>query len=146
MLSKSFPRFDTLCKLRRFAMGLVPLPLRFMTPSLRLSGLDFAGGAGDNSGRRANSNLMGLSLTSSRLSMSMESGDSAIRRGVFSWPGDRRVNNGVALPMSFDSASARRRGLFELLLRVRGDDRKGVGRRRVNFFFAGAACPNGDSG
>lgn len=87
MLSKSFPRLPTPWRLRRFAMGLDPGdPLRFMRPSFRLSGLDFAGGAGDNSARRANSNLMGLSSTSSRLSMSMVSGDSALglRTGVFS--------------------------------------------------------------
>jgi hypothetical protein len=53
---------------------------------------------------------------------------------------------GVALPTSVDSAKARRRGLLELLLRVRGDDRKGPERRRENFFLAGAACANGDSG
>lgn len=150
MLSKSFPRLETPCRLRRFAIGLLPGdPLRFISPSLRLSGLDFAGGAGDNSGRRANSNLMGLSSTSSRLSMSMVSGDSALgrRAGVFSWPGECRVMKGVALPTSVDSAKARRRGLLELLLRVRGDDRKGPERRKENFFLlAGAACASGDSG
>jgi hypothetical protein len=89
MLSKSFARLDAPCKLLRFAMGLVPCPpLRFMKPSLRLSGLDFAGGAGDRSGLRANSNLMGLSLRPGRLSMSMLFGDSALSRrtGVFSCP------------------------------------------------------------
>lgn len=150
MLSKSFPRFATLCRLRRLAMGLVPSPpLRFMKPSLRLSGLDFAGGRGDRSGRRANSNLMGRSLTSRRLSMSMVSGDSALgrRAGVFSCPTDGRVINGVELPMSATSASARRRGLLELLLRVRGDERKGAVRRSENFFLAGAAWAlRGDSG
>lgn len=149
MLSKSFPRLDTPCRLRRFAMGLDPgEPLRFISPSLRLSGLDFAGGAGDSSGRRANSNLMGLSSTSSRLSMSMVSGDSALgrRAGMFSWPGECRVMKGVALPTSEVSAKARRRGLLELLLRVRGDDRKGPERRKENFFLAGAACASGDSG
>jgi hypothetical protein len=149
ILSKSFPRLDAPCRLRRFAIGLLPVPpLRFMRPSLRLSGLDFTGGAGDKSGRRANSNLMGLSLTPSRLSMSMLSGDSALgrRAGVFSWPGAGRVMNGVALPISVDSTKARRRGLLELLLRVRGDDRRGPERRRENFFFAGAAWASGDSG
>lgn len=150
MLAKSVPRLGTPCKLRRFAMGLLPGdPLRFMSPSLRLSGLDFAGGKGDRSGRRPKSNLIGLSSTSRRLSMSMVSGDSALgrRAGRFSWPAVDRAKNGVALPTSGESASARRRGLLELLLRVRGDDRKGpVGRRRENFFFAGAACASGDSG
>lgn len=150
MLSKSFPRLDAPCKLLRFAMGLVPCPpLRFMSPSLRLSGLDFAGGAGDRSGRRANSNLMGLSLTPSRLSMSMLSGDSAVgrRAGVFSCPAVCRGMNGVELPKSVDSAKARRRGLFELLLRVRGDERNGAERRSENFFLVGAAvAPSGDSG
>lgn len=52
MLAKSTPRLDAPCTLRRFAVGLSPLlPLRFIRPSLRLSGLDFAGGAGDKSGR-----------------------------------------------------------------------------------------------
>jgi hypothetical protein len=149
MLSKSFPRLDTPWRLRRFAIGLDPGdPLRFISPSLRFNGLDLAGGAGDNSGRRANSNLMGLSSTSSRLSMSMVLGDSeqARRTGVFSWPMVGHVIKGVALPMSVVSAKARRRGLLDLLLRVRGDDRSGPGRRRENFFFAGTACASGDSG
>jgi hypothetical protein len=52
ILSKSEPRLETPCTLRRFAVGLPLVPsLRFMRPSLRLSGLDFAGGAGDKSGR-----------------------------------------------------------------------------------------------
>ena len=54
---------------------------------------------------------------------------------------------GVELATSVESAKARRRGLLELLLRVRGDERKGAERRSENFFFAGAACvPSGDSG
>jgi hypothetical protein len=86
ILAKSTPRVDAPCTLRRFAVGLLPFsPLRFMRPSLRLSGLDFAGGAGDKSGRDcAKANLMGLSLTG-RWSVSMDSGESALgRRGVFS--------------------------------------------------------------
>lgn len=150
MLSKSVPRLDAPCKLLRFAVGLVPLlPLRFMSPSLRLSGLDLAGGAGDKSGLRANSNLMGLSFTSRRLSISMVSGDSALgrRAGVFSCPCACRVMKGVELAMSVESAKARRRGLLELLLRVRGEERKGAERRNENFFLAGAACvASGDSG
>ena len=131
-------------------MGLDPGdPLRFMSPSLRFSGLDFAGAAagGDSSERRANSNLMGLSSTSSRLSMSMLLGDSELRRrtGVFSWPMVGHVIKGVALP-SVVSAKARRRGLLDLLLRVRGDERRGPERRSENFFFAGTACASGDSG
>lgn len=150
MLSKSFPRLDAPCRLRRFAIGLVPvLPLRFINPSLRFSGLDFAGGAGERSGRRPNSNLMGLSLTSRCLSMSTVFGESALgrRAGVFSCPVPVLAMNGVALPRSVESASTRRRGLLELLVRVRGDERKGAERRSENFFFAGGACvPRGDSG
>jgi hypothetical protein len=127
ILAKSFPRPDTPCKLRRFALGLLPwVSLRFIRPSLRLSGLDFTGVAGDKSGRDcANANLMGLSLTG-RWSVSMQSGDSGFgRRGVFSWPCEGRATNGVVeLPVSVESPSGRR-GLFDLLLRVRGDARKG---------------------
>lgn len=157
MLSKSLPRLETLWRLLRLAMGLEPeLPLRFIKPSLRFSGLDLAGGAGDKSGRRANSNLMGLSLTPRRLSMSMPSGDSALRRrtgaGVFSWPAAWRGIAGVvlvALAVSLeDSPRTRRRGLLELLLRVRGDARNGCWERRSeNFFLAGAVeAPRGESG
>jgi len=164
MLSKSLPRFDTPCRLLRLAMGLEPeLPLKFIKPSLRFSGLDLAGGAGDRSGRRANSNLMGLSLTARRLSMSMPSGDSALRRragadadsdtgaGVFSWPRARRGIAGVVLPalaVSVASARTRRRGLLEWLLRVRGDARMGCWERRSeNFFLAGTAeAASGESG
>ena len=148
MLSKSTPRLDAPCTLRRFAVGLLPVPpLRFIRPSLRLSGLDFAGGAGDKSGRDcANANLMGLSLTG-RWSVSMHSGDSALaRRGVFSWPCAWRAMKGVAFPVSVESPSGRR-GLLDLLVRVRGDERKGAERRSENRFVAGAACaPSGDSG
>lgn len=92
--------------------------------------------------------MMGLSSTSSRLSMSMVPGDSGLdrREGVFSWPIVGHVINGVALPMSVVSAKARRRGLLDLLLRVRGDERSGPERRRENFFLAGTAWASGDSG
>lgn len=148
MLAKSTPRLDAPCTLRRFAVGLLPLlPLRFIRPSLRLSGLDFAGGAGDRSGRAcAKANLMGLSLTG-RSSVSMDSGESALgRRGVFSWPWLWRAMKGVALPTSVESPSGRR-GLLDLLVRVRGDERKGAERRREKRLGAGAACAaSGDSG
>lgn len=98
ILSKSVPRLDTLCKLRLFATGLKPVgvPLRFMTPSLRLRGLDFTGAPGERSGRRcANSNLIGLSFRPNFLqSVSMLSSDSELegRAGVsFSWPRAARV-------------------------------------------------------
>jgi hypothetical protein len=86
ILAKSTPRLEAPWTLRRFAIGLLPLsPLKFMRASLRFSGLDFAGGRGDKSGRDcAKANLMGLSSTG-RWSVSMHSGDSALgRRGVFS--------------------------------------------------------------
>jgi len=148
MLAKSCPRLDAPCTLRRFAVGLLPFPpLRFIRPSLRLSGLDFAGGAGDKSGRDcAKANLMGLSLTG-RWSVSMQSGDSALaRRGVFSCPCAGRPMKGVALPVSVESPSGRRGGVFDLV-RVRGDERKGAERRSEKRFVAGAACAaRGDSG
>jgi hypothetical protein len=148
MLSKSTPRLDAPCTLRRLAIGLLPFPpLKFIRPSLRLSGLDFAGGAGDKSGRDcANANLIGLSLTG-RSSVSMHSGDSATgRRGVFSWPCVWRVMKGVEFPTSVESPRGRR-GLFDLLVRVRGDERKGAERRSENLLAAGAAwVASGDSG
>jgi hypothetical protein len=138
------------CTLRRFAVGLLPFPpLRFIRPSLRLSGLDFAGGAGDRSGREcAKANLIGLSLTGTWGSVSIDSGESALgRRGVFSWPCAVRVMKAAALPVSVASPSGRRRGLFDLLERVRGDARKGCERRRENRLAAGATCgASGDSG
>ena len=98
ILSKSVPRLETLCKLRLFATGLQPVgvPLRFITPSLRLRGLDFTGAPGERSGRRcANSNLIGLSFKPNFLqSVSMLSRDSELegRAGVsFSWPKVGRV-------------------------------------------------------
>jgi hypothetical protein len=98
MLSKSLPRLDTLCRLLRFATGLNPVgvPPRFITPSLRLRGLDFTGAPGERSGRRcANSNLIGLSFKPNFLqSVSMLSKDSELegRAGVsFSWPNVERV-------------------------------------------------------
>jgi hypothetical protein len=124
-------------------------PLIFIKPSLRLSGLDFAGGAGDKSGREcAKANLIGLSLTGTCGSVSIDSGESALsRRGVFSWPCVGRVIKVVALPVSVESASGRRRGLFDLLERVRGGARKACERRRENRFAAGAAWgASGDSG
>jgi hypothetical protein len=149
ILAKSTPKLDAPWTLRRFAFGLLPLlPLKFIKPSLRLSGLDFAGGAGDKSGRICPKlNLIGLSLTR-RSSVSMDSGESALgRRGVFSWPWTWRGMNGVVeLPTSVESPSGRR-GLFDLLVRVRGDERKGAARRSENRFVAGAACAaSGDSG
>lgn len=126
MLAKSWPSPDAPCTLRRFAVGLLPVPpVRFMRASLRLSGLDFAGGAGDKSGRDcAKANLIGLSLTG-RWSVSMQSGESALdRRGVFSCPCIGRLMKGVALPTSVESPSGRRGGVFDLV-RVRGDDRNG---------------------
>lgn len=79
----------------------------------------------------------------------MLSGESALglQNGEFSCPVACRVIYGVELPTSVDSARARRRGLLELLERVRGEDRKGPERRNENFFFAGGACvESGDSG
>lgn len=89
---------------------------------------------------------MGLSLTG-RWSVSMDSGESALgRRGVFSWPWLCRAINGVALPTSVESPSGRR-GLLDLLVRVRGDERKGAERRSEKRLVAGAACAaSGDSG
>jgi hypothetical protein len=147
ILAKSTPRVAAPWTLRRFAVGLLPLPpLRFMRASLRLSGLDFAGGRGDRSGRDcAKANLMGLSSTG-RWSVSMHSGDSALGlRGVFSWPGVGRAMEGVALPTSVESPSGRR-GLFDLLLRVRGDARKAWERRSENLLVADACTASGDSG
>jgi hypothetical protein len=148
MLAKSTPRLDAPWTLRRFAVGLLPAsPFKFMSASLRLSGLDFAGGRGDRSGRDcAKANLMGLSSTG-RWSVSMDSGDSALgRRGVFSWPGVGRAIKGVVeLPVSVESPSGRR-GLFDLLLRVRGDARKGWERRSENRLVVGACTASGDSG
>jgi hypothetical protein len=145
ILAKSAPSVDAPCKLRRFAVGLLPCsPLMFMRTSLRLSGLDFTGGAGDKSGRDcAKANLMGLSLTG-RWSVSMDSGESALgRRGVFSWPVAWRAMKGVEFPTSVASPSGRR-GLLDLLVRVRGDERNGAERRSENLLVAGAA--SGDSG
>lgn len=144
MLSKSFPRLEIPCKLRLFATGLLPVSSpKFMTPSLRLSGLDFLG---DTSVRRVISNLMGLSFKP-YLSVSMMSGSSTLERGagVFSCPVARRAIKGVEFPMSVESARTRW-GLLDLLVRVRGDERKGAARRIVNFFLAGTVCANGDSG
>jgi hypothetical protein len=89
ILSKSLSRLATTpCKLLLFVTGLNPVgvPLRFITPSLRLRGLDLPGAPGERSGRRcANSNLMGLSFKPNFLqSVSMLSKDSELegRAGV----------------------------------------------------------------
>jgi hypothetical protein len=53
---------------------------------------------------------------------------------------------GVEFPTSVASPSGRR-GLLDLLVRVRGDERNGAERRRENLLVAGAACAaKGDSG
>jgi hypothetical protein len=77
----------------------------------------------------------------------MDSGDSALgRRGMFSCPSAGRVMCAAALPAALESPSGRR-GLLDLVVRVRGDERNGAERRRVNRFVAGAACvASGDSG
>lgn len=81
------------------------------------------------------------------MSVSMLSGESAEgRRGVFSWPSKGREMKGVELPVSVESPRGRR-GLLDLLLRVRGDCRKGAERRSEKRLVAGAACAaKGDSG
>jgi hypothetical protein len=142
-------------------MGL-PLLLaesKFMTPSLRFSGLDligimqFAPGALASSFRdRANSNLIGLSSMSNRAAgfwsapMASRYSSLILRMATFSSPEGRLAENGVALPWSVESTSTRR-GLFELG-RLRGDERKGAVRRSVNLFFVVVAgvCERGDSG
>lgn len=157
-MSKSAPNEDAPCKLLLFATGLPMLAdSKFIMPSLRLRGLDLAGikqfapGALESGRGRANSNLIGLSLISYRMtgfcSAPIFSRSSALvfRTAAFSSPDVRLVVKGVALPWSVESAKTRR-GLLEVV-RFRGDDRKGAERRSVNFFLvvAGAGA-SGDSG
>jgi hypothetical protein len=69
-----------------------------------------------------------------------------LRAGVmFSSPKSGRDAKGVVFPVVVESARARR-GLFAV--RLRGDERKGPARRKLNFFFAlGGTCETkGDSG
>jgi hypothetical protein len=156
--SKSAPRMDGPCKLLRFATGLPMLAVSiFMTPSLRLRGLDLIGikqlvPGGFKSGfDRANSNLMGSSLMSNRKAAGISSASYlsttnsglALRIAVFSSPETGRAMKGETFPWLVESTSARR----GLLGRVRGDDRKGAVRRRLNFFLlVVAAAAKGETG
>jgi hypothetical protein len=128
---------------------------KFMRPSMRLRGLDLARKllslvAVCSCFDRENSNLMGPSFNSKR--RGVLASDSGANTGwvfsQFSSPDGRRDVEGVELPWLDESLRARRTGLREGLL-MRGDDRKGATRRRVNFLpfaVAGVCDARGEGG